>query len=117
MSKFFTYEERLELQKYLKKAFPLKKSAADWIKIQPLSLERYASIILKLLLVIRDIPLMPVKVASNVEVRIYVVHTVRVKQLPIVSFVPPAMRTVPILYWKPVLQDLGFLMSVMVVKH
>jgi hypothetical protein len=46
----------------------------------------------------------------------YVVQTVRVEQQPFVSFVPPEMRTVPILYWKSAQQGSGFLMSVMVVK-
>jgi len=59
---------------------------------------------------------MLVKVVSIVEIRMYVVQTVRVEQQPFVSFAPPAMRTVQILYWKSVRQGSGFLMSVMVVK-
>jgi hypothetical protein len=58
---------------------------------------------------------MPVKIVSIAGIRTYAARTVQERCQSIVSFVPPAMRTVLILFWNSVLHDFGFLISVMVV--
>ena len=61
MSKFFTYEERLDLQKLLKESLSFKEISRKLEKIQQLYHVKYVSIVLKLQLVIRDFHSMPVK--------------------------------------------------------
>lgn len=117
MSKFFIYEERLELQKYLKQSFSFKEISRRLDK-NPTTISReirkYSS---EVATGYPGYPYNACKGRFNCRKRMYVVKTVLEKQVSTVSFAHPVMRTVPILLRKFVQHDSEFHMSVMVVKH
>lgn len=94
MSKFFTYEERLHLQKFLKESLSFKEISHRLDK-NPTTISRevckYSSEVATGYL---GFPSIPVRVAFTVEIKISVAKNARESHPYIVSFVHRAMRTV-----------------------
>ena len=117
MSKFFTYDERLEVQKHLKESLSFKEISRR-INKHPTTISReIRKYSLEAATGYPGYCFNECKSVLIVETKIYVPVIAGRKDLPIVSYVLRVMITVLILYWKYVLQGIERLMYVMVVKH
>ena len=116
MSKFFTYEDRLNLQKKLKESMSIKAIATDLGK-NPTTISReikkYSSEIAT------GYPgySMNVRTDLTAVIKIYVARIVLAKQPSTVSYVHTAMNTVRTLFARSVQHVLDRLMSVMGAKR
>ena len=112
MSKFFTYEDRLSLQKYLKDSLSFKEIARRMDK----NPGKCVNTVHPLPLGIPDFRSMPAKADTPAGRKRSVEKNAPVNQLPTASSVRPVMRTVPISWKKSVWQDFGFLIPATAVK-
>lgn len=109
MSKFFTYEDRLELQKGLKEGLSLKAITRTLGKNPTTIARKIKSISLKLPQGIQGFHLMNAGIGLTATKRIFFV--------PIAGFAVTAMSTARILYAKPALHVPGHPMCAMAVKQ